>query len=349
MAKTATKATARPAQKAAPKTEEKRPAQTAQRSPAPAQANREPPAGQRTAAPPPPNPQRAATASVPAPRRPQQNAVIDPETLNHLPAHMRGDVDMGKESIDQSDMDIPRLKLIQGLSKELQLYDDLRPGHFFHTASETIFDEAFRVVPVFMDKQYILWRPLEDGGGILARSPDAIHWQPSEGEFEVKLDRKDGGNKVTWKLKPTVAESGLANWGTMNPENPNSPPAATLMYNFLLAFPDYPDLMPAVLTFQRSSVKIARKFNTKLKTVRTPLFGTIFTLSAYDDHNSANQDFKNINIAGSGLIEDPDLYNMYKSLHQSLAGKGLNIRDVDSLQGEGEGGGEEQDSDKPAF
>ena len=127
----------------------------------------------------------------------------------------------------------------------------------------------------------------------------------------------------------------------MNPENPNSPPAATLMYNFLFAFPDYPDLMPAVLTFQRSSIKVGRKFNTKLKTVRTPLFGTIFTLSAVDDHNSANQDFKNINIVGSGLVEDPELYQMYKSLYQSLTGRGLNIRDVDSLQGEGEDSGGE--------
>lgn len=329
MAKTATKATAARPTPAATKPVNKP-------NPAPARQAAQPAQRAPQASP----PQRAATASVPAPRR-QQNAVIDPETLNQLPAHMRGDVDLGKENIDQGDMDIPRLKLIQGTSKELQLYDDLRAGNFFHTASETIFDEAFRVVPVFMDKQYILWRPLEDGGGILARSPDAINWQPGEGEFEVKLDRKDGGNKVKWKLAPTVAQSGLANWGTMNPENPNSPPAATLMYNFLFAFPDYPDLMPAVLTFQRSSIKVGRKFNTKLKTVRTPLFGTIFTLSAVDDHNSANQDFKNINIVGSGLVEDPELYQMYKSLYQSLTGRGLNIRDVDSLQGEGEDSGGE--------
>jgi hypothetical protein len=339
MVKTATKATARKA--------ETRPAgkpatSTAQRAAQPAR-----PASQATKAPEEPRKTHGAiTDRLPATRT---QAPPPAEMVNQLPAHMRSDVDMGKENIGQADMDMPRLKLMQGLSKELQLYDDLRPGHFFHTASEMIFDEAFRVVPIYFDRQYILWRPLEDGGGILARAADGQHWSPSSGEFTVKLDRKDGGDQVTWKLKPTVQESGLANWGTMNPKNNNSPPAATLMYNFLLAFPDYPDLMPAVLTFQRSSIKIGRKFMTKLKTVRTPLFGSVFTLSSIDDHNSANQDYKNISMVGAGLVEDEALYDMYKSLHLSLSKSGLNIRDVDSLQDDPEAAPAGDDPNAPAY
>ncbi len=315
MAKTATKAQQKPAPKPAEKprttTPANRPAQTAPRT--------------ETRPPPQDDPKQ----QVPAVRH-----SVPANAAQNLPAHMRDDVDMGKENIGQADMDMPRLKLMQGLSKELALYDDLRPGHFFHTATETVFDEAFRVVPIYFDRQYILWRPLEDGGGILARAADGINWAPSAGEFTVKLDRKDGGDTVTWKLRPTVQESGLANWGTMNPNNSNSPPAATLMYNFLLAFPDHPDLMPAVLTFQRSSIKIGRKFMTKLKTVRTPLFGSVFSLSSMDDHNSANQDYKNISIVGDGLLQDQELYHMYKDLYLSLSKSGLSIRDVDSLQGE---------------
>lgn len=284
----------------------------------------------------------------------REDASLPASVNEQLPAHMRADMDMGKENIRNEDMDIPRLKLIQGLSKELTLYDDLKAGHFFHSATEMIFDdkEGFRVVPVYFERQYILWRPLENGGGILARAQDGIHWSPSEGSFDVQLDRKDGGAKVTWKVAPTVEKSGLAQWGTMDPNNPNSPPAATLMYNFLLAFPDYPDLMPAVLTFQRSSIKIGRKFITKLKTVRTPLFGTIFRLTSFVDHNAANQDFHNVNLVGAGLVEDPAQYEMYKNLYQSLAGKGMNIRDIDSLQEDADhqdGGGEADNSGKQGY
>lgn len=311
MAKTATKAKTPP--KPAP-----RPA--AQRSAPTAPANRK--------APEPAEERRANQVAT------RQSSTALSEAAANLPAHMREDMGMGKENISQEDMDIPRLKLIQGLSKELTLYDGLKAGNFFHTATEAIFDDSIRVVPLLLDKQYILWRPLEDGGGILARASDGVHWQPSAGEFEVKLDKKDGGHKVKWKLARTVQESGLANWGTMNPNDTNSPPAATLMYNFLLAFPDEPDMMPAVLTFQRSSIKIGRKFMTKLRTVRTPLFGSVFKLSSFVDHNSANQDFHNISIVGDGLVEDTDLYNAYKEMHLAMKSKGLNIRDVDSLQDE---------------
>jgi hypothetical protein len=274
--------------------------------------------------------------------------VVSDTALAEMPAFMRQDVDLGKENIGREDMDMPRLKLIQGTSKELQLYDELKAGHFFHSAAEMIFDESFRVVPIYFDRQYILWRPLEAGGGIIARATDGIHWQPAAGEAKTRLDKKDGGHEVTWKWKGTVEASGLANWGTMNPNDPNSPPAATLMYNFLLAFPDHPDLMPAVLTFQRSSIKIGRKFNTKLKTVRTPLFGSVFTLSSYDDHNNANQDFKNINITGAGMVTDAALYDMYKNLHLAVTNTGLNIKDVDSMQSDPENT-EGMASDAPAF
>lgn len=318
MAKTATKTTAKPPAKPINK-----PATAARAAPNASVGHRDP------------EPERR--VQTPAVR--QQQAIAPISDTTNLPAFMQDDVGMGKENIGQGDMDMPRLKLMQGLSKELTLYDDLRPGNFFHTAHEMIFDEPIKIVPIFMDRQYILWRPLESGGGILARAPDGIHWQPSAGEFKVKLDRKDGGDEVTWKLSPTVQESGLANWGTMNPKNTNSPPAATLMYNFLVAFPEHPDVMPAVLTFQRSSVRIGRKFMTKLMTVRTPLFGSVFTLSSIDDHNSANQDYKNISMVGAGLVADPDLYNSYKNLHLSLSKSGLSIKDIDSMQ---------EDPDTPA-
>ncbi len=330
MAKSATKTPAKPAPK---------PAQRA----APARAGARPNAsgGHRD-----PDPEPERRASVPAAPR-QSTAVAAPS--ENLPAHMQSDAGMGKEGIGQGDMDMPRLKLMQGLSKELTLYDDLRAGNFFHTATETIFDDEFiRVVPIYLDRQFILWRPLESGGGILARAPDGVHWQPSKGEFKVKLDKKDGGHEVTWKLAPTVQESGLANWGTHYPGDNNSPPAATLMYNFLLAFPDYPDLMPAVLTFQRSSIKHGRKFMTKLKTVRTPLFGSVFRLQSTEDHNSANQNYFNMSMTGDGVVQDKAMYDYYKDMHLSLTKSGLNIRDVDSLQDEPDTGGKGGDDGQPA-
>lgn len=356
MAKAATRTTARPAQRGAQQTQPQR-AQPAQSGGSKAQQaarhqEREPearPAARQAAS----APVEDRRATVPAQPRQQQVARSeDFGNVTNVPAFMRNDVGMGKENIGREDIEVPRLKLMQGLSPELNDFNELRPGHFFHTASEMIFDAAVFVVPVYMDRRYILWRPRDSGGGILARADDGIHWSPSSGNFTVQLDKSQGGRTVTWSLEKTVQQSGLANWGTMDPDDPNSPPAATLMYSFVLAFPEHPELMPAVLTFQRSSIKTGRRFNTKLKTVRTPLFGLQFELTSFEDTNSRGQSFYNINMRGAGLVEDEAAYNQYKEMHLSLRDQGLQIKDIEGLQDEdpeGDAAEPEGDGNRPAF
>lgn len=275
--------------------------------------------------------QQKERASVPA-TRPNAQPPADFGNQSQVPAFMRDHVGAGKENIDRADMEMPRLKLMQGLSKELEAYNDLRVGDFFHVAAEQNLGESFVGVPIFMDRRYLLWRPLESGGGILARADDGVNWSPSSGEFDVKLDRKDGGQTVKWRLAPTVQKSGLANWGTMNPDDPKLPPAATLMYNYLIAFPEIPDLMAAVLTFQRSSIKQGRRFNTKLKTTRVPMFGLKFRFTAFTDKNGAGQEFKNIQVTGAGVLEDERLFNQYREMYEGTRTAGLTIKDIESAQ-----------------
>lgn len=346
MAKTATRTATKPPVKPAPKEEPRRTLSKAQQA-ARHQGRPEPKDEERKTVP--VQPKSTAVAVKPGALPPMEFG-----SDANMPAFMRKDVQAGltgKENIGNEDIEIPRLKLMQGLSKELEDYNDLRKGNFFHTASETIFDEPFEIVPVYLDRGYILWKPRDAGGGILARAPDGIHWSPSSGEFTVQLDKKDGGNTVTWKLAKTVQQSGLANWGTMNPSDSNSPPAATLMYNVVCAFPGHPDLMPAALTFQRSSIKIGRRFNTKLKTVRTPLFGLKFLVSSFDDSNSRGQDFKNVLIQGAGMVTDENQYNMYKMMHEGLRQTGLKIKDLESVQDEdvGTNEGDEENGEAPTF
>jgi len=253
-----------------------------------------------------------------------------------LPDWMKGDIGKGAENIGRDDLETPRLKLIQALSPELQANDELRAGDFFHTAAEHVFRGPFRVVPLYMDKRYILWNPRDSGGGILARADDGVHWNPPNAAFNVKLDRKDGGQAVTWKTANTVQQSRLAEWGSTNPNDANSAPAATQMINYVFAFPDFHDLMPAVFTFQRSAVKYGRRFNTKIKTLTmsTPLFGLVFEMASFVDRNKVSQEFHSPLIKGMGRVQEEALYREYKTQHEMFAKAGLTIRDVEGLQDE---------------
>lgn len=279
------------------------------------------------------------------------SAYSDDMSAASVPDFMKGDLGRGTENIGSEDMDMPRLKLMQGLSPELDAYDFLRPGSFFHTANEVGFggDEksgGIVAVPIFTDTRFILWRPRDDGGGILARADDAVHWSPPNAEFKVRLDKKDGGHEVTWRTAQTVRQSGLANWGTMNPNDPSSPPAATRMLNVVFAFPEHPELLPAVVTFQRASIGQGRKFFTKLKTTRIPPYATVFRLTSFKDSNSKGDQFFNIGFQGIGRINDENLFNQYKAMHAGLTEAGLRVRDIESMQDEYPTGGGDADDGK---
>lgn len=266
----------------------------------------------------------------------KQNTAVAKKSDNssNVPAFMQDDVGKGQERIDRSDLEVPRLKLVQSVSKELEVYNKLRPGNYFHASTEDIFADPLKVVPIFYERRYLLWNPLDSGGGILSRADDGVHWSPANQEFTVKLDKKDGGQTVKWRTADTVEKSGLHNWGTQNPADPNSPPAATLMYVYLFAFPDHPDVLPAVFTFQRSAIKVGRKFNTRLKTNRVPMFGLVFELTSSKASNSADQTFYVPVLTGQGTVQDEKLYKEYRDLNASFSEQGLNVKDEAELQKE---------------
>ena len=255
-----------------------------------------------------------------------------------MPAFMKGDEGRGTEGLSSSDYEMPRLKLLQGLSEELQNFDGLKAGEFFHTLAEEGIGREVEVVPIYTSKRYVLWRPRHDGGGILARADDAIHWSPPSGEFTVK-PQKGVDRQVVWKLAPTVAASRLDQWGTYDPTDPQSQPAATLCYVVVVGLPDYPDLSPVALMLQRTAVGPARKLMGKLKISRTPCFGLRFMMSSFiDDRNG--QKFSNYRFTANGFVEDEQLYNHFKGLHEQFNASGVKVKDEsqdEDLPTEGKG------------
>jgi hypothetical protein len=275
----------------------------------------------------------------------RQNTKVVEVQEHQLPAFLEADAgkNMGMEKLGQSDVAIPRIKLIQGLSPEKETFNDLREGDFFHLAAEKIIPQPFIITPIFIDKRYILWRPRGQGGGILARANDAVHWQPANQKFTVQLDKKMGGHVVCWETKRTVEESGLDEWGTSNPNDSTSQPAASLMYNLLVAFPLNPEFSPAILTFSRTGIKYAQNLNMKLMSLNRPIFQSLVEISSNKD-SGPEGDFYSISTKLSGLIGvtkfngkvagNEAMYNAYKAMYEGLSKYGLDIKDEAGLQDE---------------
>lgn len=224
-------------------------------------------------------------------------------------------------NIDQSDIIIPRIKLLQATSPEVTEIDGCKAGHFFHTISGEMLGNSFRIIPILIRKRFVLWAPRNDERGMLARSSDAKHWddwQNEDGSPKVFVVRPKGSTvDVTYKLAPTVAESGLDRFGTSMPGDPNSSPAASLTYDILAMLPDLPELSPVLLLNTRSAVKKAKMLISKIEGRPVDHFAQIYKVNVKKEDKDGDA-FYNYDYVGDGYVQDEGMYNAAKSLYEKM-------------------------------
>jgi hypothetical protein len=226
------------------------------------------------------------------------------------------------------DVEVARLKLLQASSPELTEFESARQGEFWHSLIDEPVGSTVRICPIFIHWRFVLWRPREAGGGILARADDSKHWTPADSEFTVKLE---SGHEVTWRTARTVAASGLNKRGSYDPSDPNSPPAATRMYSIVCSFPDQQDLPPAVVILQRTAVKVATKLIDQLKVLRAPSFGVILEMSSLKEKSPSGEIY-NYAFEIGGPVEDKAFYGRNFAQYRRLIERGLKVKDLEGAQ-----------------
>lgn len=238
-----------------------------------------------------------AKAAVPATR----------DTSEQLPDYLRKGVAVdNKDNFTAADFVIPRVKLLQGISKEVETFEAAKAGIFWHTGLDMPLGDNFRFVVCSRNRKMLLVAPIEDGQGVLARSEDCAKWD-KVGKWEVKV--KGQKKPQLWEIDTlNVAESSVAKWGSKINGDEDSPPAATLFYDYLVLLPDYPELGPTLISLARSQIKVAKKgLNDKIelhKSAGRPMQSVLFQTKAVDD-SSDGQNFKNWAFTGAGFAPEP--------------------------------------------
>ncbi len=257
----------------------------------------------------------------------KKNAVV--KTGDNLPDYLKGM--SGQVNADDGfgadDIAIPMIKLLQGTSEEITLHDAASPGMFWHTGMDISLGDNIQFIICGRRRKYLLQAPMDDGQGILARADDAITWD-REGSWTVQVDKK---TKVTWEIADTnVEKSGLAGWGTYDPDDDNSPPAATLFYDYLVIVLGHENLGAAVLSAARSQIKKCKKgINDKIQLHASnsrPMQALVFDAKPVTEQNDAGQDYFNYNFTSGGFATEEN-YNLAKSLEGLLGTR--------KIQGEG--------------
>lgn len=271
------------------------------------------------------------------------NEVVKQE--ESLPAHLAQYQKARIGNIDVTDFVIPRVKLMQAISPELTEFNAARPGMFWHTIASQNLTDKLLGIPIVIRKTYILWAPRNDDRGILARAMDGVHWDQPGAEFTVKP--KGSPKQVTYRLADTVAESGLDQFGSSIPEDPNSVPAASLTYNMLWYFTEFPNLSPSVIINTRSSIKPMQTLLSKIDAKPTAHYTQLYEIGVVQQKGAEGPYF-NYTYAGAGYA-DAETCEITKALFERFgkAGWVASDEDVDTAE-DGRGGKERKYNEETA-
>lgn len=209
--------------------------------------------------------------------------------LDQAPDYLKGNERTGLETLGQGDYKIPRILMLQALNPECRAFPGKAiPGNFWHNGANISLGTKFNMVAGIAAKKVILFKPRWEGGGVLAISNDSQKWDNGGNKsFIVKpVDKSE--KTVVWNTGRDVASSGLARWGSSNPEVENSPPAATQIYEYLVYLPDHPNLSPCLLSMSKTALPEGRALNTSYMMLKKPMAAVVMEISAKERQEGNN-------------------------------------------------------------
>lgn len=253
-------------------------------------------------------------------------------TDNQIPAFLKAhEGPTGTEGLGKDDLTLPRIKLGQGTSQEVK-DAEVKYGDLFLNITKTALvgqGQPIEVVVLARSKEFILWRPRKDGGGILNRARPVqtkegvrYQWETPNETYNVKLD---GKTPVTWEVGQYVDEDGTDEWGSENPDDPKSGKAATVHYNYVVALPEHGNVI-AAFSLSRTSVKVAKVWNSLIAMLPgVPVWGRKFAIKSVIETKN-DDEFQNLSVVGAGYVSE-EAFPQYDSLAKTFAEQSYSVED----------------------
>ena len=240
-------------------------------------------------------------------------------TPDYLPTSVKN---TGVESLGKDDYKTPRIVLTQGLSPELETFQGIaKKDHFWHTGMNVNLGQEFSFIPITANKRVILFRPRNDqGGGILAFSKNGKTWDSGANQtFQAKI--KGRKEPVSWNTRKDVLSSRLTEFGTSNPDEPHSAPAASVIYEYLVYLPEHPELSPCVIGLSKTAIPNGKTFNTSLAMIaRTGKPICSLNVRCFvENMNNDDGEWTVPNFKLMGWVGNKDLFNIVKGVADSYS------------------------------
>jgi hypothetical protein len=236
-----------------------------------------------------------------------QDVAIAAGQGSNIPAYLQGKENQGAvlNGVDASDLILPRIKLLQAISPEVEANEEAKAGIFWHNVLGEPIGPEFDFIVASFRKKYLLMAPMGDARKVMARAEDGIHWDKPDAEFRVKL--KGIKEEQIWRTAPTVAESRLDRFGSSVKGDPDSKPAAVMVYEYLVYLPDFPQYSPIIMSLARSQSKKGKDLNSKITFRNQPLQAMRFKARVIEESGEEGP-FKNYDFVSNGFATEVE-YN----------------------------------------
>lgn len=243
------------------------------------------------------------------------NDLTHQEKSSQVPAtiNFAADAGQGLELADNKSFAIPFLLILQGQSPQLETVDGARPGRFFNTVTEELYERVM-VVPCCFRREYIRWAPRKLGGGYKGvLDAKAVDLKQVPGMFEhqgtIYMDVPEGQSPVD--------EEGKAKFDALSDTR----------NHFVLVKSARGNWQPAMLSLKSTQIKKSKRWLSVIKGIELKdEAGKPYTPASYS-HTYELTTVKEENAEGSwwgldvkivGPITDPALYAAAKAFHDSI-------------------------------
>ena len=212
-------------------------------------------------------------------------------TKDTMPAFLQGKDDRrGSENVGADDLIIPRIELIQGLSKarkrsDPEYIDGAEEGMLYNNVTRELYGASVNVVPVYFRVQWLLWRDVDLGGGF-------------GGAYDTREDAEDARSQQ---------------------EKPDEWEAVDTNEHFVIVVKDDGSFEEAVLSMAKTKAKTSRMWNSLIRINGGPRFSRVYQISGVPAQNKAGQDYFTLNVKNVGFVSE-DLFHFAEGVYEVVKG-----------------------------
>ena len=209
-----------------------------------------------------------------------------------VPAFVAQGTGRGNEEVLSEHLTIPRLKLLQKMSDEVDRHhphyvEGAKDGDFMNSLTREIYGDHLYVISLKFKEEYVVWRNRDAGGGLL-------------GQFKT---HKEAAEAIALEDNPEDYDVTQTHTHVLLLKNPETGELST----------------PNIMDFSSSKLRVSRNWNSQISLKGGDRFASLWKLSSLSTKNRAGNAYMTLETDFVGWCTKED-YKAAEGYYESFAG-----------------------------